>query len=90
MSIVRVELLLKDCDKEIAEAQERLDSMSTHVSEIQDFIDEGMPGLWRDLDLTVIPGILEVLAELPDEIRKDPRNACYFDHLERILKTLSG
>ena len=77
---------LHNCVIEIeSKATEVLDKIEAAASSL----DMGITTLLPDLDLSGLDTIREVLQDLPDEIRKDARNACYFDQLDAILMALS-
>ena len=90
MSVLRLQEMLTDLEQEAEENQARMENLNTKIDSVIELALGGVPALIPELDLSALPGIKEVLAELPDEVRKDPRSACYFDHLDRLLDTLSG
>ena len=81
---------------ELAELHNCVVAIESKVTETIDkveaaasLLDAGIAVVLPDLDLSGLATIREVLRDLPDEIRKDARNACYFDQLDAILMTLS-
>jgi hypothetical protein len=76
--------------QELIDIESRITSALDEVEAVAAGIDDGVSALLPELDLSAVPTILEVVRDLPADIRKDPRNACYFDKLETILLALGG
>jgi len=66
----------------IAQSIDRLNNVSTRL-------DGGMRELISDVDLTGIGEIRDIIRQMPEDLRKDPRNSSYIDRLERILSSLA-
>jgi len=67
----------------IAQSIERLNNVSIRL-------DGGMCELVSDVDLTGIREIREIIQEMPEDLREDPRNSPYIDRLEKILSSLAN
>ena len=66
----------------IAQSVDRLNNVSIRL-------DGGMRELISDVDLTGIGEIQDIIRQMPEDLRKDPRNSSYIDRLERILSSLA-
>ena len=66
----------------IAQSIDRLQDVSSRL-------DGGMRELVSDVDLAGMQEIQEIIREMPEDLRKDPRNSPYFDRLEKILSSLA-
>ena len=66
----------------IAQSIDRLQDVSSRL-------DGGMRELVSDVDLAGMQEIQEIIREMPEDLRKDPRNSPYFDRLEKVLSSLA-
>ena len=66
----------------IAQSIDRLNNVSIRLN-------GGMRELISDVDLTGIGEIQDIIRQMPEDLRKDPRNSSYIDRLERILSSLA-
>jgi hypothetical protein len=66
----------------IAQSVDRLHSVSSRL-------DEGLRELISDVDLAGMGEIQEIIRQMPEDLKKDPRNSPYIDRLEKILSSLA-
>ena len=59
------------------------------LNEVSSRLDGGLRELVSDVDLAGMEEIKEVIREIPEDIRKEPKNSPYFDRLEKILSSLT-
>jgi hypothetical protein len=68
---------LADAAEDAAEATREADRTDPRVSVL-------------GFDTRQVSAIRETLHQVPGELRKDPRHACYFDALHKMLDALEG
>ena len=59
------------------------------LNEVSSRLDGGLRELVSEVDLAGMEEIKEVIREIPEDIRKEPKNSPYFDQLEKILSSLT-
>tara|TARA_R100000458_G_C8167401_1_gene169155 strand:- start:411 stop:686 length:276 start_codon:yes stop_codon:yes gene_type:complete len=59
------------------------------LHEVSGRLDGGMRELVSDVNLAGIEEIREIINEMPESVRKEPRNSPYFDRLDKILSSLA-
>ena len=66
----------------IAQSIDKLNGVSSRL-------DGGLRELVGEVNLAGMEEIKEVIHEIPEDIRKEPKNSPYFDRLEKILSSLT-
>ena len=71
-----------------------IDEVETELHDIKDQLRHDPPlssvGLDEVFLLRELPGIIRVVQDLPDDIRRDPMRSVEFDQLETILRRLDA